>query len=63
MQIRVLLPVLPSVTLINKAMAEYRAVAGSSAQISLACLRNGTSTIESDSRHRFGTAGDHQAGP
>lgn len=48
MQIRVLLPVLPSVTLINKAMAEYRAVAGSSAQISLACLRNGTSTIESD---------------
>jgi allantoin racemase len=48
MQIRVLLPVLPSATLINKAMAEYGAAAGSSAQISLACLRNGTSTIESD---------------
>jgi allantoin racemase len=48
MQIRVLLPVLPSASLIDKARAEYQAVAGSSARISLACLRNGTSTIESD---------------
>jgi allantoin racemase len=48
MQIRVLLPVLPSEALIDKARAEYGAAAGSLAQISLACLRNGTSTIEAD---------------
>jgi allantoin racemase len=48
MQIRVLLPVLPSPALIEKAIAEYRTVAGRSADISVACLGNGTSTIESD---------------
>jgi allantoin racemase len=47
MQIRVLLPVLPSPPLIDKAVAEYRTV-GTGIELSVACLRNGTSTIESD---------------
>ena len=48
MQIRVLVPVLPSAALMDKAVAEYQAAAGASAEISVACLGNGTSTIESD---------------
>lgn len=48
MRIRVLLPVLSSAALLDKAVAEYRAVAGDGAVISVACLPNGTDTIESD---------------
>lgn len=48
MRIRILLPVLPSDALRDKAEAEYRAVAGDRAEVSVACLANGTATIESD---------------
>jgi allantoin racemase len=45
---RILLPVLNSDVLAEKAAAEYRAAANGGAEISLACLPNGTRTIESD---------------
>jgi allantoin racemase len=48
MHIRVLLPVLHSDALFDKAAHEYRAAANGRAEISLACLANGTQTIESD---------------
>jgi allantoin racemase len=48
MRIRILLPVLPSPALADKAAAEYAQAAGNKAEISIACLRNGTATIESD---------------
>jgi allantoin racemase len=48
MRIRILLPVLPSAALGDKATAEYKAVAGKTAEVSVACLANGTTTIESD---------------
>lgn len=48
MKIRILVPVLYSELLAEKAAAEYRAAAGDAAEISLACLPNGTATIESD---------------
>ncbi|MFO1056505.1 MAG: aspartate/glutamate racemase family protein [Dongiaceae bacterium] len=48
MRIRILLPILPSPVLAEKAAEEYREAAGGSAEISVAALRNGTRTIESD---------------
>lgn len=48
MKIRILVPVLYSELLADKAAAEYRAAAGDAAEISLACLPNGTATIEAD---------------
>jgi allantoin racemase len=48
MRMRVLLPVLPSAALGDKAATEYRAAAAGRAEISVACLPNGTATIESD---------------
>lgn len=48
MRLRILLPVLPSDALRGKAEAEYRAAAGAGVELSIACLANGTATIESD---------------
>jgi allantoin racemase len=48
MRIRVMLPVLPSGILQEKAASEYRQAAGGTAEISTVCLPNGTATIESD---------------
>lgn len=48
MRIRILLPILPSPVLEAKAAEEYRQAAGDGAEISTACLANGTRTIESD---------------
>ena len=48
MKIRVLLPVLYSPELADKALAEYRAAAGPGVEITTACVANGTRTIESD---------------
>ena len=48
MQIRVLVPVLYSPELADKALAEYCAAAGAGVEISTACVANGTGTIESD---------------
>jgi allantoin racemase len=47
MHIRILLPVLHSEALTHKANAEYRTAANGRMEISLACLPNGTQTIES----------------
>jgi allantoin racemase len=48
MQIRVLVPVLYSAELVEKALEEYRAAAAPGTDVSVACLANGTRTIESD---------------
>ncbi len=55
MQIRVLVPVLYSPELADKALAEYCAAAGAGVEISTACVANGTGTIESD--YDFALAG------
>ena len=48
MWIRVLIPVLYSAELADEALAEYRAAAGASVEVTTACVANGTRTIESD---------------
>ena len=48
MQVRVLVPVLYSAELVEKALEEYRAAATPGTDVSVACLANGTRTIESD---------------
>ena len=48
MWIRVLIPVLYSAELADEALAEYRAAAGASVEVTTACVANGARTLESD---------------